>query len=93
MGVDRNTQTSPTLLGRLREAPNDEPAWSAFVERYGTRIYGWCRQWGLGEADADDVARNVLVLLARKLRTFVYDPSRTFRGWLRTVIRTPCRIF
>jgi RNA polymerase sigma-70 factor (ECF subfamily) len=79
--------TSPTLLGRLRELPNDESAWQAFVERYGPRIYGWCRQWGLGDVDAEDVTQNVLLLLSRKLRTFVYDPSRTFGGWLRTVTR------
>jgi RNA polymerase sigma-70 factor (ECF subfamily) len=87
MGVDRSTQTSPTLLGRLRHEVNDEQAWNAFVARYGPKIYGWCRQLGLSEIDAEDVSRNVLVLLARKLRTFVYDPSRTFRGWLRTVTK------
>jgi RNA polymerase sigma-70 factor (ECF subfamily) len=87
MAAERESQTSPTLLGRVRQNPNDEAAWQVFVERYGPRIYGWCRQWGLGEADAEDVAQNVLLILARKLRTFVYDPARTFRGWLRTVTR------
>ena len=29
----------------------------------------------------------MLVLLSRKLRNFVYDPSQSFRGWLRTVTR------
>jgi RNA polymerase sigma-70 factor (ECF subfamily) len=87
MGLDRSTQTSPTLLGRLRQAPNDEPAWNAFVQRYGPKIYAWCRQWGLAGSDADDVAQSVLLLLARKLRTFVYDSSRTFRDWLRTACK------
>src|SRR5260370_9081239 len=85
MGADRGSHTSPTLLGRLRVAPNDEQAWRAFVERYGPKIYGWCKQWRLNDSDAEDVAQNVLLNLSKRLRTFVYDPSRTFGGWLRTV--------
>jgi RNA polymerase sigma-70 factor (ECF subfamily) len=85
MGPDPISQTSPTLLGRLRQDPNDERAWQAFVARYGPQIYGWCKQWRLQDMDAEDVTQNVLLGLARKLRTFVYDPQRSFRGWLRTV--------
>jgi RNA polymerase sigma-70 factor (ECF subfamily) len=87
MAGNQLSQTSPTLLGRLRQAPADEPAWQAFVERYGPKIYGWCRQWGLPDLDAEDVTQNVLVILARHLRTFQYDPQRRFRAWLRTVTR------
>lgn len=78
-------QTSPTLLGRLRRDPTDQAAWTTFVERYGGKIYGWCRHWGLQAADAQDVTQNVLLLLAQKLGTFDYDPSRSFRGWLKTL--------
>src|SRR5262245_24070623 len=78
-------RTSPTLLGRLRQAPTDQAAWAQFVERYGRTIYSWCRQRHLQEADAQDVTQNVLLKLAAKLRTFVYDPQRSFRGWLRTL--------
>jgi RNA polymerase sigma-70 factor (ECF subfamily) len=85
MGPDPISQTSPTLLGRLRQDPNDEQAWQSFVARYGPKIYGWCKQWRLQDVDAEDVTQNVLLGLARKLRTFVYDPQRSFRGWLRTV--------
>jgi RNA polymerase sigma-70 factor (ECF subfamily) len=85
MGPDRLSHTSPTLLGRLRQDPGDEAAWQAFVARYGPKIYGWCKQWRLQDVDAEDVTQNVLLGLAKKLRTFVYDPQRSFRGWLRTV--------
>jgi RNA polymerase sigma factor (sigma-70 family) len=78
------TSTSATLLNRVR-SPLDQEAWNEFVERYGRRIYGWCRQWGLQEADAEDVTQEVLLRLARKMRGFAYDPSRSFRGWLRTL--------
>jgi RNA polymerase sigma-70 factor (ECF subfamily) len=77
-------RTSETLLNRLR-APLDQKAWNEFVELYGRRIYGWCRQWGLQEADAEDVTQDVLLRLASKMRDFAYDRSRSFRGWLRTL--------
>ena len=79
------SHTSPTLLGRLRQDPQDQAAWGAFVARYGPKIYGWCRRWNLQEADAEDVTQNVLVTLAQKMSAFVYDPTRSFRAWLKTV--------
>lgn len=80
-------QTSPTLLGRLRQQPNDEAAWEQFVECYGRLILAWCRQARLQEADIEDITQIVLSQLADKLRTFAYDPSKSFRGWLRTLTR------
>jgi RNA polymerase sigma-70 factor (ECF subfamily) len=79
------SQTNPTLLGRLSRDPTDQAAWAQFVDHYGPRIYGWCRKWGLQDADAQDVTQAVLVRLAEKMRDFTYDPSRSFRGWLKTL--------
>jgi RNA polymerase sigma-70 factor (ECF subfamily) len=84
---DSESQTSATLLARLRHVPGDQSAWADFTERYGSKIYAWCRQWGLQEADAQDVTQNVLIKLVGKLQSFDYDPSRSFRAWLRTVAR------
>src|SRR5215510_6259171 len=84
-GDPSNLVTSVTLLDRVRPAPADQEAWNEFVERYGRKIYGWCRQWGLQEADAEDVTQDVLLRLAAKLRDFAYDPSRSFRAWLKTL--------
>lgn len=86
MGAQNDSRTSPTLLGRLRDL-NDRRAWKEFVARYAPRIYGWCRKWGLQDADASDVTQVVLAKLAVAIQTFVYDPNRSFRGWLRTVTR------
>ena len=77
--------TSFALLTQLRQDPSDQAGWDAFVERYGRHIYRWCRQWKLQDADAEDVTQNILVKLSQKLRAFTYDPSRSFRGWLKTV--------
>src|SRR5215470_10745848 len=84
-GDPTDSRTSATLLDRVRSAPADQEAWNEFVERYGRKVYGWCRQWGLQEADAEDVTQDVLLRLAEKMRAFTYDPSRSFRGWLKTL--------
>jgi RNA polymerase sigma-70 factor (ECF subfamily) len=83
----QDSGTRITLLGRLRRDPSDQRAWGEFVEHYGSKIYGWCRKWNLQEADAEDVTQNVLLKLAQKLREFAYDPSRSFRAWLKTLTR------
>jgi RNA polymerase sigma factor (sigma-70 family) len=77
--------TSTSLLGRLQQAPADQAAWAEFVNRYGARIHGWCRRWGLQEADAQDVSQAVLVKLLRSMQAFRYDPAQRFRSWLKTV--------
>jgi RNA polymerase sigma factor (sigma-70 family) len=79
--------TRVSLLGRLRLDPNNQTAWGEFVEHYGGKIYTWCRKWNLQEADAQDVTQNVLLKLAQKLREFSYDPTRSFRAWLKTLTR------
>jgi RNA polymerase sigma factor (sigma-70 family) len=85
MELESIDPTSATLLDRVGLSPNDQVAWARFVGVYGAKIRGWCRHWGLQEADTEDVTQDVLLRLAQKLRTFHYDPSRSFRGWLRTV--------
>jgi RNA polymerase sigma-70 factor (ECF subfamily) len=77
--------TSITLLGRLQHRPSDQAAWTEFVARYGWRITAWCRQWGLQEADSQDVTQTVLVKLLAALHTFRYNPAEKFRAWLKTV--------
>lgn len=79
------SRTGSVLL-LLLSNPADPHCWNAFVERYAPKIYGWCRQRGLQEADAQDVTQEVLTQLVQKLRTFAYDPRKgSFRGWLKTV--------
>src|SRR5215469_6640730 len=77
--------TRVTLLAQLRQDPSDQAGWEEFVERYGRHIYRWCRRWKLQDADAEDLTQDILLKLTQKLRTFAYDPSRSFRGWLKTV--------
>jgi RNA polymerase sigma-70 factor (ECF subfamily) len=80
-------QTSASLLARLGQGNADQAAWADFVGRYGPLILSWCRHWKLQEADAHDVTQTVLVKLAEKMRTFRYDPARSFRAYLKTLAR------
>jgi RNA polymerase sigma-70 factor (ECF subfamily) len=85
MPVDHDAETSLTLLERLQNDPDNPQAWNLFVEQYQPRIRRWCLSWGLQDSDADDVGQEVLVKLFAALRKFQYDPSRSFRAWLKTV--------
>jgi RNA polymerase sigma-70 factor (ECF subfamily) len=85
MSSSTDSQTSLTLIDLLRQSPRDTGAWDRFVRRYRPRICGWCRGRGLQEADAEDVAQDVIAILTRKIASFRYDPSRTFRAWLKAI--------
>lgn len=83
MGRPSESSTGTTVMQLLND-PTDATAWSAFVDRYGPRIFGWCRKWNLQQADAENVTQEVLVKLFEKIR--LYKPERgSFRGWLKTV--------
>src|SRR5690606_5294486 len=73
------------LLRRLQQSPSDQAAWAEFIARYSWRIQRWCRDWGLQEADCHDVAQTVLLKLLKAMQRFRYDPSQTFRAWLKTI--------
>ncbi len=85
MNTSSALRTSPSLLGRLRKDERDESAWSEFVTRYGSKILQWCHGRKLQEADAHDITQMILLKLAVKMRTFEYDPSRSFRAYLKTI--------
>jgi RNA polymerase sigma-70 factor (ECF subfamily) len=85
MGSDTSSGTGSLLLLVLSDPVNPQ-FWAAFVDRYGPKIYGWCRQRGLQEADAQDVTQEVLTQLVQKLRVFTYDRDKgSFRSWLKTL--------
>jgi RNA polymerase sigma-70 factor (ECF subfamily) len=82
-----DSRTRASLFGRLAADPGGAAAWDEFVRRYGPKVLQWCRRWGLQEADAQDVSQNVLLLVARQVASFRYDPARSFRAWLKTITR------
>ena len=77
--------TSESLLVRLRGGA-DARAWERFVTLYTPLLMRWSGRLGLREADAADFTQDVLLLLLRHFGTFEYDPNRSFRAWLKTVL-------
>jgi RNA polymerase sigma factor (sigma-70 family) len=85
--MDPEPTTHASLLLRLRN-PQDDVAWSRFVDLYGPLIYRYARRRGLQDADAADLTQDVLRSVARAMRGFRYDRTRgSFRGWLFTATR------
>lgn len=82
--------TSLTLIERLGNS-SDSAAWGRFVELYTPMLLAWCRRVGLSDADAADLTQTVFVALYEKLPEFRYDPARSFRAWLKTVMMNAWR--
>jgi RNA polymerase sigma factor (sigma-70 family) len=80
--------TNITLLARITSKPDDPEAWAQFVFVYGPQVLRWSRTYGLQEADAQDVAQDVLIEISRQIGKFHYDPTRRFRGWLRVIVHS-----
>lgn len=77
--------TSVSLLMRLCLL-NDEAAWARFVELYAPLFFHWANRTGMPAEDAADLVQDVFLVLVRKLPEFDYDPNRSFRAWLRTIL-------
>jgi RNA polymerase sigma factor (sigma-70 family) len=78
-------ETRQSLLIRVRD-PADQAAWREFVEIYRPIILRLARHKGMQEADADDVAQQVLLAIAKAVEERQYDPKRAkFRTWLHRV--------
>jgi len=78
--------TSAALLERLRVRPNDQAAWSEFVNMYSPTILRWAGEHGrLSPTDCEDVTQAVLLRIFDIIPTFEYDPGRSFRGLLRQI--------
>src|SRR5438876_213264 len=80
-------QTLLTLLNRIRDW-RDHPAWIAFFQRHQPMLRGWCRRFDLDSDESDELCQRVWVELMSRLRTFQYDPSLRFHGWLWRLFRS-----
>ena len=75
-------ETRASLLIRVRDLA-DHAAWHEFVEIYRPVILRLARRKGMQEADAEDVAQQVLVAVAKAVERREHDPRRAkFRTWL-----------
>jgi RNA polymerase sigma-70 factor (ECF subfamily) len=77
--------TSASLIYRVGQM-GDENAWKRFVELYTPLLHRWCSSLGLSDADASDFTQEAMVSVIRSLPGFRYDPSKSFRAWLKTIL-------
>jgi RNA polymerase sigma factor (sigma-70 family) len=85
-GYDAGT-TNPTLLNRLGDW-RDHDAWVDFVTRYDPVIRSASSRYRLDAATTEELCQRVWIDLARRMRSFRYDPGLTFRGWLRRLCQS-----
>lgn len=75
-------ETSESLILRVKD-PADAAAWSAFLAIYRPVVYRLARSRGLQDADADDLAQQVFVSIARAVENWQAAVSGPpFRVWL-----------
>src|SRR5271157_277367 len=78
-------ETRPSLLIRVRN-PADRAAWQEFVEIYRPVVLRLAQYKGMQAADAEDIAQDVLVAVAKAVEQREHDPKRArFRTWLQRV--------
>ena len=80
-------ETRDSLLLRAAD-PADHDAWEQFASIYGPVAYCVARRAGLQDADAHDVAQQVLIAVSRKLSGWQRrDDGVRFRHWLFRIAR------
>jgi len=74
--------TCPSLLARLKDW-NQQTAWREFDQDYAPLLRNVARKAGLPDAEADEVAQETLIAVAKKIGEFQHAGRRgSFRAWL-----------
>ncbi len=80
-------ETRESLIIQVKD-PENRAAWEQFVSLYRPVIFRTALARGLQEADAQDLAQQVLLAVASAIGDWQQrDESTRFRHWLRTVTR------
>jgi RNA polymerase sigma-70 factor, ECF subfamily len=85
--------TSLSLLDRLRTAGADSPEWRRLQDIYLPLIRFWLGRVPGVRDEADDLAQEVLAIVARELPSFERRRDGSFRAWLRQISLNRIRAF
>lgn len=83
--------TTPLSLLERLQGEHLAADWVRFAELYTPLLLYWARQLGLQEADAADLAQDVLTRAWQQIGTYRRRPGKRFRGWLWTIARNRWR--
>ena len=87
MNDDQFIPTRRSLLSRLKSW-DDQASWREFFATYGRLIYCIAIKAGLTDAEAQDVVQETIIIVARKIPAFKYDPALgSFKSWLLLITR------
>lgn len=84
--MDESQATRMSLIARARDRA-DAAAWAEFASLYQPLILRVARHAGLQEADAEDIAQDVMRNVAVALPGLAIRPDGGFRRWLFTTTR------
>ncbi len=76
------SKTDPARLERLSDWC-DQEAWADFVKKYDPLVQATARHFRLDRETAEELGQIIWVAMAWRMKTFRYDPTKTFRGWFR----------
>ena len=77
--------TPASLLTQLQHSPGPE-SWGRFVELYTPVMMTWANRLHRSPDRMADLVQDVFAILVEQMPYFKYDPQRSFRAWLKTVL-------
>src|SRR6266545_5812570 len=80
--TESSLATRPSLLARLKDW-SQQTAWREFDHDYAPLLRNVASKAGLTDAEADEVAQETLIAVAKKIGEFKHAGNRgSFRAWL-----------
>lgn len=85
--AEASGRTRKSLIENLKNTLTDQTSWQEFFDTYWRLIYSVARRAGLTDAEAQDVVQETVITVAKNIKGFEYDGSRSFKGWLLNTAR------